>query len=95
MTAAKQLPLDTPKAHAAPDICGDAKGFWFGGKDDRDPIKRAHIVIGKYIGRYGRQPGWLTCAPSEAAVIGGDVLGVPVYAVNTSPSLYRLGVQEG
>ncbi len=76
------------------DLSGDAKGFWFGPKDDRDPSKRAHIVIGKYVGRYGRQPAWMTCAPSEAAVIGAEVLGVPVFPINTSASLYRLGIAE-
>lgn len=94
MTSPKQLPL-TPVIASAPDnILGDAKGFWFSGKDDQDPVKRAHIVIGKYIGRYGRQPGWLTCAPAEAAVIGDIVLNVPVYAANTHPCLYRLGKKE-
>ena len=76
------------------DLSGDAKGFIFSAKDDVDPMKRAHIVIGKYVGRYGRQPAWMTCAASEAAVIGGEVLGVPVFPVNTSANCYRLGMTQ-
>lgn len=89
------LSLSAPNPHPRTlDLIGDAKGFWFGQKDDCDPVKRAHIAIGKYVGRYGRQPAWLTCAPGEAAVIGGEVLGVPVYEVNTSASLYRCGMTQ-
>lgn len=76
------------------DLTGDAKGFIFSAKDDCDPVKRAHIAIGKYVGRYGRHPAWMTCAASEAAVIGGEVLGVPVFPVNTSTSVYRLGMTQ-
>lgn len=89
------LSLDAPVSRPRTlDLSGDAKGFVFSGKDDIDPVKRAHIVIGKYVGRYGRQPAWMTCAPSEAAVIGAEVLGVPVFPINTSASLYRLGIAE-
>ena len=89
------LTLDAPvsRPHTL-DITGDAKGFMFAKGDDIDPMKRAHIAIGKYVGRYGRQPAWMTCAASEAAVIGGEVLGVPVFPVNTSASLYRLGMTQ-
>lgn len=89
------LSLSAPNPHPRTlDLTGDAKGFVFSAKDDVDPVKRAHIVIGKYVGRYGRQPAWMTCAASEAAVIGGECLGVPVYAINTSASVYRLGIAE-
>lgn len=93
-----QLTLSLSAPHPHPrtlDLTGDAKGFVFSAKDgDIDPVKRAHIAIGKYIGRYGRQPAWMTCAPSEAAVIGGSVLGVPVFPINTSGNVYRCGVAE-
>jgi hypothetical protein len=89
------LSLDAPVSQSRSlDLTGDAKGFVFSAKDDIDPMRRAHIAIGKYIGRYGRQPAWMTCAPSEAAVIGGEVLGVPVFPVNTSAQLYRLGIAQ-
>lgn len=89
------LSLSAPNPHPRTLVLsGDAKGFVFSGKDDVDPVKRAHIAIGKYVGRYGRQPAWMTCAPSEAAVIGAEVLGVPVYPINTSASLYRLGIAQ-
>lgn len=89
------LSLDAPVSKQRTlDLTGDAKGFVFSSKDDVDPLKRAHIVVGLYVGRYGRQPAWMTCAPSEAAVIGAEVLGVPVYPINTSASLYRLGIAQ-
>lgn len=89
------LSLDAPVSRPRTlDLAGDAKGFAFSAKEDIDPVKKAHIVIGKFVGRYGRQPAWMTCAPSEAAVIGAEVLGVPVFPINTSASLYRLGIAE-
>jgi len=89
------LTLDAPVPRPRTlDLTGDAKGFVFAKGDDVDPVKRAHIVIGKYVGRYGRQPAWMTCAPSEAAVIGGEVLGVPVYPINTSGNVYRCGMTQ-
>lgn len=89
------LTLDSPVSRPRTlDLTGDAKGFIFSKGDNVDPMKRAHIVIGKYVGRYGRQPAWMTCAASEAAVIGGEVLGVPVFPVNTNSSVYRLGVTQ-